>query len=217
MITAKGLNKKFNKRLVLNDVSLDISRGERVVIVGHNGSGKTTLIRCILGLYNFDGILTVDGANPRKERTEILKRVGYVPQLPPPIDMSVMDLARYSAEISGKQVGPIIEMAKKLTFDTDGNVRKNFLKLSGGMKQKLLIAIALGRERDIIIMDEPASNLDPGSRDIFYDLLARCSGNTTVILTSHRAAELTHIITRVIEMDYGRVVSDKITQTGEEV
>jgi len=216
LITAKGLNKKFNKRLVLDNVSLDISKGERLVIVGHNGSGKTTLIRCILGLYNFSGLLTVDGTNPRKDRTEILKRVGYVPQLPPPIDMSVIDLARYSADVSGMPVGPIIEMSKRLTFDVDGNVRKNFLKLSGGMKQKLLIAIALGRERDLIIMDEPASNLDPGSRDIFYDMLTLYSGDATVMLTSHRADELTHIVNRVIEMDYGRVVSDKTTPAGEE-
>lgn len=209
MIRAKGLAKSFNKRKVLDDVNLDITKGERVVFVGRNGSGKTTFIRCLLGLYNFNGELSVDGTNPRKNRMDVLKRVGYVPQVPPSINMRVTDLVKYSADVSGKPIEQIIETSKTLQLDVNADFHKNFLKLSGGMKQKLLIAIAVGRGNDIIIMDEPTSNLDPDSRKIFYDIISGCSRDTTIVLTSHRADELSFFATRIIEMDYGRIIRDE--------
>lgn len=207
VITAVGLKKTFSKRPALDDVSLQISRGERVVFTGRNGSGKTTFIRCVLGFYNYEGTLSVDGMNPRRNRTEVLQRVGYVPQASPLMNIKAADLMRYAADISGKPVGPIIETAKTLKLDRD-DLKKNYLKLSGGMKQKLLIAIAMGRGNDIIIMDEPASNLDPDSRKIFYDLFLNCSKDMTIILTSHRPDELGFLVKRVVEMDYGRIIRD---------
>jgi ABC-2 type transport system ATP-binding protein len=90
------------------------------------------------------------------------------------------------------------------------DMQKSFMKLSGGMKQKLLIAIAMGRGNDIIIMDEPTSNLDPDSRKIFYDLISNFPDNATILLTSHRAEELSFFANRVIEMDYGRVLRDEV-------
>jgi len=206
LIIAEDLIKFFNKRLVLDNVTLSIAKGERVVFVGHNGSGKTTFIRCLLGLYTFQGRLRIDGLEPRKNRTDILRRVGYVPQTPPPINMKVRDLIRFAADLSGKPDGPILDVAKALNLEMASDLNKNFMKLSGGMKQKLMIAIAAGRGNDIIMMDEPTSNLDPDSRKIFYDMLSGCPQDTTIILTSHRADELRFLANRTIEMDYGRVV-----------
>lgn len=212
MISARGLTKSFNMRKVLDNIHVVISKGERVVFVGRNGSGKTTFIRCLLGLYNFDGVLDVDGINPRKNRVEILKRVGYVPQTPPPLNMKVDDLVKYAARVSNKSSDAIIEISKKLGLDLNNDFHKNFLKLSGGMKQKLLIAIAIGRGNDIIIMDEPTSNLDPDSRKIFYNLISACPENVTVILTSHRADELGFFISRIIEMDCGKIIRDEASR-----
>ncbi|MBI5055656.1 MAG: ABC transporter ATP-binding protein [Nitrospirae bacterium] len=208
MIIAEGLRKSFGRRCVLDNINLTISRGERVVFVGHNGSGKTTFIRCLLGLYTFDGKLSIDGMDTRKSRVDILKRVGYVPQTPPPVNMKVADLMQYAAAMSGKQPEIIMETANALNLDKEGDVNKNFMKLSGGMKQKVMISIAAGRGNDIILMDEPTSNLDPESRKIFYDLLSGCSKDTTVILTSHRADELSFLSSRIIEMDYGKIARD---------
>ena len=208
LIIAENLRKSFGRRRVLDDVNLTISKGERVVFVGHNGSGKTTFIRCLLGLYTFEGRLSIDGLDSRKNRVDILKRVGYVPQTPPPINMKVADLVRYAAAMSGKAPETIMETANALNLDKEGDVNKNFMKLSGGMKQKVMISIAAGRGNDIILMDEPTSNLDPESRKIFYDLLSRCSEDTTVVLTSHRADELSFLSSRIIEMDYGKIVRD---------
>jgi ABC-2 type transport system ATP-binding protein len=76
------------------------------------------------------------------------------------------------------------------------------------MKQKLLIAIALGREAKVLVMDEPAANLDPEARKIFFDLLAERQNDATMIISSHRLDEVSALVNRVIEMDMGKVVLD---------
>jgi ABC-2 type transport system ATP-binding protein len=83
-----------------------------------------------------------------------------------------------------------------------------FVKLSGGMKQKLLIAIAMGRDTNILVMDEPAANLDPDARHIFFELLAERLQNTTMLISSHRLDEVAPLVNRVLEMDRGKVVLD---------
>ena len=76
------------------------------------------------------------------------------------------------------------------------------------MKQKLLIAIALGRDAKVLVMDEPAANLDPEARKIFFELLAERQDNATMIISSHRLNEVSTLVNRVIEMDMGKVVLD---------
>jgi len=87
-------------------------------------------------------------------------------------------------------------------------VKKPFQKLSGGMKQKLLIALALAGQPDILIMDEPAANLDPEARQAFFLQLIRSMEQTTMLLSSHRVDEISNLINRIVEIDYGRVVQD---------
>ena len=151
MIKIKNLTKKFGKTPVLDSINLTINRGDRIALIGQNGAGKTTLIRIILGQYFFDGELAVFDKNPRHHRVEILDRIGYVPQLPPPIQMNVAELVKFSAGISRKSsIDAIYQKAAELGLDIGENVKKPFQKLSGGMKQKLLIALALGRQPDKI-------------------------------------------------------------------
>jgi ABC-2 type transport system ATP-binding protein len=83
-----------------------------------------------------------------------------------------------------------------------------FNKLSGGMKQKLLIAIALGRDANVLVMDEPAANLDPQARKIFFELLAERAESVTMLISSHRINEVSALVTRVVELDTGKIVLD---------
>ena len=85
---------------------------------------------------------------------------------------------------------------------------RQFVRLSGGMKQKLLIAIALGRDAQVLVMDEPAANLDPEARKIFFDLLAERQESATMIISSHRIDEVAALVNRVVEMDLGKIVLD---------
>ncbi len=210
MIRIQNLSKKFGKSRVLDGLNLEISRGDRIALVGQNGAGKTTLIRIILGHYLHEGDVEVFELNPRKHRVAVLDRVGFVPQLPPPIQMSVEELVSFSAKTSSKSSEvKIHQHASNLGLDITDNARKNFQKLSGGMKQKLLIALALAREPEILIMDEPAANLDPKGRQAFFLYLTRYMKDTTMLLSSHRVDEVLNLITRIVELDFGQIVRNE--------
>ncbi|MFH1661278.1 MAG: ABC transporter ATP-binding protein [Pseudomonadota bacterium] len=208
MIQFKNIAKTFRKARVLDGISLDIGIGERVALIGSNGAGKTTLIRCLLGEYTHDGSVAINGLDPRSNRTEVLGSIGFVPQLPPPLKMPVGQLINFSASLCGTDPQRIHAIARRLGLNVDEILSRQFVRLSGGMKQKLLIAIALGREARVLVMDEPAANLDPEARKIFFDLLAERLDDATMIISSHRLDEVSALVNRVIEMDMGKVVLD---------
>jgi len=212
-IRTEGLAKAFRRARVLDGLDLAIEAGERVALVGANGAGKTTLIRCLLGEYVHEGSVRVAGRDPRAERGEVLRRVGFVPQLPPPLRMPVGGLLAFAAEVCGERTAAMEEVARRLGLDARGVWRQPFAKLSGGQKQKLLIAVALGRACELLILDEPAANLDPPARRAFFELLAAAPARPTLLVSSHRIDEVAQLVTRVIELDQGRVVLDEATGT----
>jgi ABC-2 type transport system ATP-binding protein len=209
VIQLEAISKSFNGKTVLRDLSLAVEAGERVALVGANGAGKTTLIRCLLGEYRFDGELLVDGRSPRLQRRELLQGVGFVPQLPPPLRMPVGQLLRFAAGLCGGEPEPMEEVARRLGLEPGPIRHHSFAKLSGGQKQKLLIAVALGRQCRLLLMDEPAANLDPEARGSFFDLLEERAASTTMLISSHRLDEVAPLVHRVVELDRGRVVLDE--------
>lgn len=208
MIRLQQLAKTFRRARVLDGIDLEITSGERVALIGSNGAGKTTLMRCLLGEYTHEGSVTIDGRSPRAGRTEVLAEVGFVPQLPPPLKMPVAQLTTFAAALAGTPVARVNEIAARLGLDVGPIASRPFVRLSGGMKQKLLIAIALGRDAKLLVMDEPAANLDPEARHIFFGLLAERLENTTMIISSHRLDEVASLVNRVVEMDLGKIVLD---------
>jgi ABC-2 type transport system ATP-binding protein len=208
MIRFDSVGKTFRRTRVLDGISLEIGVGERVALIGSNGAGKTTLIRCLLGEYTFDGAVAIEGRDPRRERTAVLGKIGFVPQLPPPLKMPVAQLIDFSAALCGTDPARIHELAQRLGLELAPILTRPFVKLSGGMKQKLLISIALGREAKVLVMDEPAANLDPEARKIFFELLAERQADVTMLISSHRLNEVSALVNRVIEMDMGKVVLD---------
>ncbi len=208
MIQIEQLGKSFQRARVLDSLDLAISAGERVALVGANGAGKTTLIRCLLGEYTFEGRMSVWGLDPRTARTQVLQRTGFVPQLPPPLRMPVGSLLGFAAEVCGSESGAMEAVAARLGLDARAIWRRPFAKLSGGQKQKLLIAVALGRACELLVMDEPAANLDPSARRSFFELLAERQDRTTMLISSHRIDEVAQLVSRVIELDHGHMVLD---------
>ncbi|HVI50515.1 MAG TPA: ABC transporter ATP-binding protein [Candidatus Sulfotelmatobacter sp.] len=207
MIELSAVTKTFKKVKVLDELSLSIGDRDRVALVGSNGAGKTTLIRCLLGEYQHEGAVRINGLDPRRQREAVLSRVGFVPQLPPPLKMPVGELVRFTSAMAEGDPERVRGIATRLGLDLDPIARRPFVRLSGGQKQKLLISIALGRDTDLLIMDEPAANLDPAARYEFFSLLAeRKSG--AMIISSHRLDEVASLVNRVVEMDRGRVVLD---------
>jgi ABC-2 type transport system ATP-binding protein len=210
MIKLSNINKSFAQHQVLDELELELKIGDRIALIGQNGAGKTTLIRTLLGQYTAEGQLSMFGLNPRQQRIEVLQKIGFVPQHSPPIQMSVGELVDFSAALSLTPMkDEVYALAGKLEFDIEEQAGKPFFKLSGGMKQKLLIALALSKRPEFLIMDEPAANLDPAGRKAFFDELSLLPQNTTMLLSSHRVDELLPFINRIIEMDCGRIVHDQ--------
>jgi ABC-2 type transport system ATP-binding protein len=209
VIEFKNVSKTFRRARVLDDIGLNVGLGERVALIGSNGAGKTTLIRCLLGEYTHDGVVLIDGHNPRRERETVLGRVGFVPQLPPPLKMPVGQLIDFAAALCRTPPARVHELAARLGLDLGGILSRPFNRLSGGMKQKLLIAIALGRDAQVLVMDEPAANLDPQARKIFFELLAERAEHTTMLISSHRINEVSALVNRVVELDMGKIVLDE--------
>lgn len=216
MIEVKQVSKSFGRTRVLESLSLDISSQQRVALVGANGAGKTTLIRSLLGQYNYEGEIRIDGLSPRKDRREILMRTGFVPQLPPPLRLTVGQLIRFSAGLCGATPARMVEVAERLGLDAEALRNRSFAKLSGGQKQKLLISVALGRDTNLLILDEPAANLDPDARRTFFELLAERSQQATVLISSHRLDEVAQLVQRVVELDQGQVsLDDHVADSGD--
>ena len=207
MITLRAVTKSFGSAKVLDGLDLDIPTGQRIALVGSNGAGKTTLFRCLLGEYNHGGEIRIEGRDPRRERTEVLSHVGFVPQVAPPLAMPVGALMRFVAETSGGSEAEMARIASRLGLDVGAIRARPFTKLSGGMKQKLLIAAALGRPTRFLILDEPAANLDPAARGVLFDLLAS-RASSTMLVSSHRLDEIAPLVNRVVELQQGRVVLD---------
>ncbi len=208
MIRFEQLQKSFRRTHVLKGLDLEIKAGDRIALVGSNGAGKTTMIRCLLGEYTHEGVVTVNGLDPRAHRCTVLGRIGFVPQLPPPLKMAVGPLIDFAAQLCGSDPARMTEIAERLGLNINELKRRPFVKLSGGEKQKLLIGIALGREADLLVMDEPAANLDPAARQVLFALLAERRESVSMIISSHRLDEVAALVNRVVELDRGRIVLD---------
>ena len=206
MIKFNKVSKRFNRVEVLSNINLNIDRGDRVALVGSNGAGKTTLIRCLLGEYHCLGQVRVDDLEPRQHRTDILKRVGFVPQISPPLKMPVGQLIHFAAGVCDSDPERMFAVSEQLGLNAHDIQRKPFNKLSGGMKQKLLISIALGRDCDLLVLDEPAANLDPEARHSFFQLLAQKQQQAAMLISSHRLDEVAALVNRVVELDQGQIV-----------
>ncbi|WP_457750147.1 ABC transporter ATP-binding protein [Sulfurimonas sp.] len=210
MIQVKNLTKKFGSNISLDKVSCEFKQNESIALMGANGAGKTTLIRSIMGYYHPNsGEVLINGLNPIKNRLNVLEHISFVPQLPPPIKLSIDELIAYIG-VSAKVDKELIKYyANEMKLDINANLHKSFFKLSGGMKQKLLIAISLAKKSDIIIYDEPTANLDPKARDDFYRLLKQNEEDKVLLFVTHRLEEVKDLVNRQIYMDLGKIVSDE--------
>jgi len=210
LVVAEKVNKTFLGSKVLDNVDLKIERGDRIAMMGPNGAGKTTLVRAILGFYHIDnGKISINGFDPVKNRVNVLKDISFIPQLPPPVKLSIEELLLYVERSSGISSTKIFEESDRMDLDLKKHISKPFFKLSGGMKQKLLIAIALSKKSDLLIFDEPTANLDPKGREKFYDLLAEIDTKCSTLFITHRLDEIEGLINRKIYMDLGKVVEDE--------
>lgn len=208
MISIQNVSKSFGAVQALEAVSLELPPGTRVALVGTNGSGKTTLLRAMCGLLRVQGRITLFGSDVAKEPEVALRSLALMPQVAPPLDAPVAELVRAFCALRNRTPAGVATRAARLGLDLEFVAKTRVRDLSGGMKQKLLAALALTAEAPVLVCDEPTANLDPAARRVFFDeVLARPSGSI-LVLCSHRVDEVQHLVERVIRLDEGRVVGD---------
>ena len=101
IIDINGLTKRFERRAVLDELTLSINAGDRIALIGSNGAGKTTLFRCLLGHYRYQGDINIAGATKARRDVGSLSRIAFVPQLPPPLRLPIADLLRFAEKGAG--------------------------------------------------------------------------------------------------------------------
>jgi len=202
------VTKFFGPVRALDDVCLHVSPGERLAFVGANGSGKTTLLRALVGLVRVEGRVTVAGVDVATQPELALQSVAYIPQVAPPIEAPVRDVVRAVAALRGIDAEVVGERARLLGLQLEGVGSTRFRDLSGGMKQKLLAALALAADAQVLVCDEPTANLDRGARGAFFEQVAARRKGAITVLCSHRVEEIERLVDRVVELDSGRVARD---------
>jgi ABC-type multidrug transport system ATPase subunit len=205
MITVKNLTKRFGQFTAVDNLSFEIGPGEAVALWGPNGAGKTTIIRSLLGLHRFDGELRINGFDVVKAGKQARAAVGYVPQeLAFYPDLTTAETLRFFAAL--KQI-PATRIETVLTeVGLIEQRQKAVAALSGGMKQRLALAVALLADPPLLFLDEPTSSLDTKARHDFIALLLKQKQRgKTLLFTSHRLEEVEQLATRILVLQDGRL------------
>ena len=181
MIHAASVTKRFGRVEAVSDVSFELGDGDALALWGSNGAGKTTLIRCLLGVIRSKGRVTIGGIDAARRGRLARALVGYVPQ-----ELSFHDDARLGSSMALftrlRRVPPRRAIESLETVGLRGHERKRVRDLSGGMKQRLALAVALLSDPPLIILDEPTSNLDADGRGEVVETLERLRGQGMTLL-----------------------------------
>jgi ABC-type multidrug transport system ATPase subunit len=205
MIVIRHVRKRFGAFLALDGVSTRIAEGAFVLLLGANGAGKTTLLRCILGLCGFDGTITVGGWDVATQGCRARALVGYVPQRPSlPPDLTCGEVLDLFARLRGRRHGDRAWLARVGLAAIEAAAVRT---LSGGMRQRLALAVALQTDPPILLFDEPATSLDLASRRRLYrDLEDLTHRGCTVVLATHVAADLLQSARQALVLHQGRLI-----------
>lgn len=210
IIQARGVRFGYGHSPALDGVSFRIRPGDYVGIIGPNGGGKTTLLKLILGLEKGEGIIKLFGTPVEKFKD--WHKVGYLAQKSPvsqsrfPVSVEEVVLMGLCYDSAHKEATPenlqAVHRALARTH-TDNLARRIFTDLSVGQQQRVLLARALVSRPELLILDEPSSALDPGSRDMFFTLLAELNQKqgVTILLITHDTGEVGKYISKFMYID----------------
>jgi ABC-type multidrug transport system ATPase subunit len=206
LIEVSGLTVRLGDVDVVADVGFQVPDHGGLALWGTNGAGKTTILRAMLGLVPYSGEITVGGYDARRMGREARGLVGHVPQqLAFWDDMSALECVAFIARLRGAPVAGAHGLLERVGLASEAG--KRVRSLSGGMKQRMALAVAMVGDPPILMLDEPTASLDAAGRVAFLALLAdlRAAGKT-LIVTSHRLAEVQALADRAVVLEAGRVV-----------
>jgi ABC-2 type transport system ATP-binding protein len=213
VLVARGLTKRFDERLAVDDVGFEIAQGETYGLLGPNGAGKTTSISMICGLLRRDGgEVHVDGRPIDVSSVEARAAIGYVPQeIAVYPDLTGRENLQFfgrlqglDKEVLGRRVDEVLE-----TVGLTERAGDKAEEYSGGMQRRLNIGIGLLHGPKLLILDEPTVGVDPQSRNTILDSVAALSHDGLAVLyTTHYMEEAERLCDRVGVIDEGRIVAE---------
>ncbi len=219
VLEARGLTVSYAGALAINDISFQMIRNKVVAIIGPSGCGKSTLIRCFNRMNELIPSAQIEGdvlfnSDPiysaQQDPTEIRFRIGMVFQRPNPFPKSIYDNVAFGPRINSLDVNldEVVERSLRraaLWDEVKDRLKDSGLSLSGGQQQRLCIARTLAVEPEVVLMDEPASALDPISTQHIEALIRELSTQVTIVIVTHNMQQASRI------SDYAAVL-----MTGEE-
>ncbi len=222
IIEVEGLTHRYGEVVALDDLTVTIPPGV-TGLVGANGAGKTTLLRLMLGLLHPEqGAIRVLGHDPQMEPLEVRAHIGYMPESEClPKDQTAADFVSYAAQLAGIPPREARRRASEVLYLV-GLEEERFRYLgdfSTGMRQRVKLAQAIVHDPDLLLLDEPASGLDPDGRSRMLALIRRLSSfDMSVIVSSHILSDIEQTCDRVVMLDAGRLLRagalDTIESTG---
>jgi phosphate transport system ATP-binding protein len=232
-IIVSGLNFYYGKFRVLHDNKIEIKENRVTAIIGPSGCGKSTHIRVYNRIYELyreqraEGEILIDGENilsPGQDLIELRKRIGMIFQKPTPFPMSIFDNVAFGLRlhyrIPRSELQDRVENALKgaaLWDEVKNTLGKSGVALSGGQQQRLCIARAIATEPEVILMDEPASALDPAATSKIEELMTELRDRYTIVLVTHNMQQAARVSDytaffyegRIIEFDNTRQIFTK--------
>jgi ABC-2 type transport system ATP-binding protein len=208
IVKATHLSKNYRQFNALSDINLAIEPGKIVGLIGPNGAGKTTLLRCLLGLNNYSGELSVVGKFPKQQRASLLEDVAFI------ADTAVLPRWMTPHQIVDYMQGvhPKFDPDKANAFirATNINPQKKIYTLSKGMITQLHLALVMAIDAKLLVLDEPTLGLDILYRNTFYEQLLNdyFDNDRTIIISTHQVEEIEPLLTDLLFINLGKITLD---------
>lgn len=216
MIHVENLTKFYDDFCAVDQINLDIQKGEILGLLGPNGAGKTTTLRMLTGYFKpTQGDIRIKDYSVHDHLLEIKQLIGYLPESAPLYKgMLVYDYLDHVADIHGLQGNAKNKRLKALVqmCGLDGIMHKTIETLSKGLRQRVGIAHAMISDPEILILDEPTSGLDPNQIVEIREIIRQIGREKTIILSTHILSEAEATCDRIVIINKGRIIADGTTQ-----
>lgn len=208
MIEVENFSKSFGSKLIIDDLSFDVSQGEIFAFLGSNGAGKTTTIRCLLGIYQASqGVLKIKGEPYSWKQSASL---GYLPEERGLyLSSQVLETMVYFGQLKGLSDNQARQWSEDYLKKVDLWDKKEveIKKLSSGQQQKIQLGITIINKPELLILDEPTKGLDPVNRSLLMEMLLDLNANgSTILMSSHHMQEIEQLSPRLLLLKDGKRV-----------
>ena len=226
-IEAENLNVYFDEAQILKNINLKIHKNTVTSLIGPSGCGKSTFVRTLnrmndlIDTFKMDGSVLLDGKDiydPKIDVVELRKKVGMVFQKPNPFPKSIFDNVAYGLRVHGIEDKAVLTekveeslKAAALWDEVKDKLDKSAMGLSGGQQQRLCIARTIAVNPEVILMDEPASALDPISTTKIEDLIHKLKNDYTIIIVTHNMQQATRVSKYTAFFLHGEIVESGLT------